>query len=297
MLPLAPHRAKETYPTGTSETMTLHLSSAARGKTIFTVLAAPATLARTALAVSLLTLAACSPAPVATGTNDPHEAANRKVHAFNRGVDKAILRPASKAYAILPQPVERGVANFADNLDTPGDVINNLLQGRVGPAAQNSLRFATNTVFGLGGLFDTATALGLPGVETDFGETLHVWGAGEGSYLEVPLLGPSTTRDFAGTIVDLAANPVRLAVKESEANIATVAKAGSRLGDRARYSETVESVLYESADSYAQLRLLYLQNRRFELGQAADGAPSGAAEGAASADDSFVDPYEDPYGQ
>lgn len=262
--------------------MTLHIVSALRGKAFIA-----------AAGFALTALTACAPAPQASGINDPHEATNREFHQVNRAVDRAILRPASKAYSILPQPVERGVANFANNLDTPGDVVNNLLQGRVGPAAQNSLRFATNTIFGIGGVFDTATALGLPGVETDFGETLHVWGAGEGAYVEVPLLGPSTTRDFAGTIVDLAANPVRLAVPQPESSISTVAKAASRLGDRARYSETVESVLYESADSYAQLRLLYLQNRRFELGQS-DGT---AQDGATGADDGFVDPYEDPYGQ
>lgn len=262
--------------------MTQTIRSAQRGKSFCA-----------ALGLALLALTACGPAPQASGINDPHEATNRKFHEVNRAVDKAILRPASKAYAILPQPVERGVANFADNLDTPGDVVNNLLQGRIGPAAQNSLRFATNTIFGLGGLFDAATVLGLPGVETDFGETLHVWGAGEGSYIEVPFLGPSTTRDFAGTLIDLAANPVRLALPQPEASISTVAKAGSRLGDRSRYSETVESILYGSADSYAQLRLLYLQNRRFELGQT-DGITE---DGATGADDGFVDPYEDPYGQ
>lgn len=257
--------------------MTQTICSAARGKAI-----------SAAIGLALLALTACGPAPQASGINDPHEATNRKFHEVNRAVDRTILRPASKAYAILPQPVERGVENFANNLDTPGDVVNNLLQGRLGPAAQNSLRFATNTIFGIGGLLDAATALGLPGVETDFGETLHVWGAGEGTYIEVPFLGPSTTRDLAGTLVDLAANPVQLALPQPEANISTLAKAGSRLGDRARYSETVESVLYGSADSYAQLRLLYLQNRRFELGQTDGTAPGGTNDG-------FVDPYEDPY--
>jgi phospholipid-binding lipoprotein MlaA len=259
--------------------MTPNIRSAARRCALFA-----------ASGLALLALTACAPAPQVSGIHDPHEAMNRKFHAVNRAVDRVILRPASKAYAVLPQPVERGVANFANNLDTPGDVVNNLLQGRVGPAAQNSLRFATNVIFGLGGVFDTATALGLPGVETDFGETLHLWGAGEGAYVEVPFLGPSTTRDFAGTLVDLAANPVRLAVPQPEADIATLAKAGSRLGDRARYSETVDSVLYGSADSYAQLRLLYLQNRRFELGQTDGAAQDGGNDG-------FVDPYEDPYGQ
>ena len=234
-----------------------------------------------------LLLTACAPAPVAQGINDPFEAQNRKFHAFNRGLDRALVRPAADAYSILPEPVERGVANFATNLDAPGDVVNNLLQGRVAPAAQNTLRFAVNTIFGIGGLFDTATALGLPAAPTDFGETLHVWGVGEGNYTEVPFLGPKTERDLVGTIVDIAANPVRLALPNPESGYATVASVASSLGDRARYSETVDSILYESADSYAQTRLLYLQNRRFALGQTADDASG----------DAFVDPYEDPYAQ
>lgn len=238
-------------------------------------------------------LTACGPAPVASGINDPNETSNRQVHELNRTLDRVLLRPASRTYSILPQPVERGVSNFASNLDTPGDVVNHLLQGRIAPAAQNTLRFATNTVFGIGGLFDAATALGLPGIKTDFGETLHVWGVGEGAYVVLPALGPSTTRDAVGTVVDIAANPVRLVVSQKYRVVPTLAKVGSMLGDRAQYSDTVESVLYESADSYAQLRLLYLQNRRFQLGQAA-----GAADGAdAASDEAFLDPYEDPYAQ
>jgi phospholipid-binding lipoprotein MlaA len=103
-----------------------------------------------------------------------------------------------------------------------------------------------------------------------------------------------------GTVVDIGLNPVRLALPDREANAATVLRLFSRLGDRDRFSETVDSILYDSADSYAQSRLLYLQNRRFELGQ---GGPA-AAEGAADdgfidpyADDGFIDPYEDPYAE
>lgn len=236
----------------------------------------------TVLAASL---AGCATAPASQGVTDPNEAANREIHAFNRGVDKALVRPASGVYgSILPEPIKRGVSNFASNLDGPGDVANNLLQGRVGNAGQNTLRFAVNTVFGIGGLFDAATAIGLPGKPTDFGETLHVWGVREGNFVELPFVGPSTERDFVGIIVDVALNPVRLALPEPEATYATVAKLGSKLGDRDRYSEIVDQVLYDSADSYAQSRLLYLQNRRFALGQTAT-------------DDSFVDPYEDPYAE
>lgn len=232
-------------------------------------------------------LSACGPAPVATGVNDPYEARNREVHKFNRALDRAIVRPAANTYSILPEPVERGVANFAENLDAPGDVVNGLLQGRPGNAAQNTLRFAVNTIFGIGGLFDTASALGLPAKPTDFGETLHVWGVAEGTYTEVPFLGPKTERDLVGTVVDVALNPVSLALPSPESGYATVAKVGSSLGDRARYSDTVDSILYESADSYAQTRLLYLQNRRFELGQTAG----------ETTDEGFVDPYEDPYAE
>lgn len=232
-------------------------------------------------------LAACGPAPVAEGINDPFEAHNRKVHDFNRALDRTFVRPAADAYSILPEPVERGIANFAANLDAPGDVLNSLLQGRPAPAAQNTLRFAVNTIFGIGGLFDTATALGLPADPTDFGETLHVWGVGEGNYTEVPFLGPKTERDLVGTVVDIAANPVSLLLPSPESAYATGAKVASSLGDRARYSDTVDSILYESADSYAQTRLLYLQNRRFALGQTVDDA---SGEG-------FVDPYEDPYAE
>jgi len=127
----------------------------------------------------------------------------------------------------------------------------------------------------------------MAGKPTDFGETLHVWGAGEGAYVELPFLGPSTARDATGTLVDLVLNPIQLLLPPDEAMAATVTKLFSRLGDRDRFSATVESILYDSADSYAQARLLYLQNRRFGLGQA------GAAEGA---DGAFIDPYEDPYG-
>jgi phospholipid-binding lipoprotein MlaA len=242
------------------------------------------------MGVCALMLAACGPAPMASGVNDPNEAQNREIHAFNRGVDKVLLRPTANTYSsILPEPVEQGISNFATNLDAPGDVLNNVLQLRLGKAAENTLRFAINTTVGVGGLFDPATALGVAGDPTDFGETLHIWGAPEGQYAEVPFMGPTTSRDLVGVIVDVAVNPVRLALPQPESYYATGTKVASRLSDRARYSETFDSVLYESADSYAQTRLLYLQNRRFALGGAAGEADAG-----------FEDPYsdfEDPYAE
>ncbi len=244
-----------------------------------------------ALGAACAMLSACAGTPGADGINDPYEPTNRSVHAFNRGLDRTLLGPASKGYGVVPEPVQRVVGNVADTLDLPGDIANNLLQGRIDFAAQNTLRLAVNLTMGVAGIFDASTAIGLAGQPTDFGETLHVWGVGEGAYLELPFSGPSTARDATGTVVDLVLNPVRLALPEREATAATVLKLFSRLGDRNRFSETVESVLYDSADSYAQARLLYLQNRRFELGQ--EVAPT--AEGAT--DDGFIDPYEDPYAE
>lgn len=244
----------------------------------------------TAMAALALMLAACGPAAVPSGIDDPNEAQNRQVHAFNRAVDRNLLRPTATTYSsVLPEPVERGISNFASNLDAPGDVVNNLLQFRIGKAAENTMRFAINSTIGIGGLFDPATALGVAGDPTDFGETMHIWGAPEGEYVEVPFLGPSTGRDVAGLVVDVALNPVRLALPQPEAGYATATKIASGLSNRARFSDTVDAILYESADSYAQARLLYLQNRRFELGQDASGADAG-----------FEDPYtdfEDPYAE
>lgn len=247
-------------------------------------------------------LSACAATPDANGINDPFEPSNRKVHAFNKGVDRALVGPAAQGYGIVPEPVKRAVGNVADTLDLPGDIANNLLQLRLADAGQNSLRLAINLTFGLGGLIDVSTEAGMPGKPTDFGETLHVWGVGEGPYMELPLAGPSTARDTVGMLADIALNPVRLALPTKEANAATILKLFSRLGDRDRFSATVDSLLYESADSYAQARLLYLQNRRFQLGQTAgeavstdDGFIDPYADGAT--DDAFIDPYEDPYAQ
>ncbi len=234
---------------------------------------------RMAAAAAGLVLAGCAAPPPPAQPYDPGESQNRATHAFNKGVDRALFAPAAGAYdAVVPAPVQQGVANFADNLDLPGEVVNGLLQGRPGRAAENALRFVVNSTVGIAGLFDPARAMGIEGRPTDFGETLHVWGVAEGAYQELPLLGPSTDRDTLGRLVDFAMNPVRLALTDEARTAATVAHGGALLGDRARYADTVESLLYESADSYAQARLLYLQNRRFQLGQG-------------GGEDDFVDPY------
>lgn len=204
----------------------------------------------------------------AAGLNDPYERANRSVHKFNRGLDRAIVRPAGRGYtAILPDEVEDSIGAFASNLGEPSNALNGLLQGNFKRAGIATSRFMINSVLGIGGLADVASEFGVPRADTDFGETMHVWGVGEGAYLELPVVGPSTQRDTVGIIVDLVINPLNFELDAPEEYYGTVAGAAARLGDRGRFTDTVDAILYESADSYAQSRLIYLQNRRFDLGQ------------------------------
>lgn len=233
---------------------------------------------------ALLTMAACTRDPGTAAFNDPFEAQNRAVHDVNAEVDRLLLRPTSQVYESgLPKPVQQGISNFSDNFETPGMMVNNLLQGDVEHLVENTFRFVINTTIGIGGVMDAADAIGMGRTSTDFGETLHVWGVQEGAYLELPFYGPSTERDAAGLLVDLVLDPLGFVLPKPEKYLGTITKLASKVGDRGRYSDTVDSILYESADSYAQARILYLQNRRFELGQE---VPS----------DTF-DPYEDPYAQ
>ncbi|MBO6774168.1 MAG: VacJ family lipoprotein [Marinibacterium sp.] len=213
---------------------------------------------------------------------DPYEVNNRGTHAFNLEVDKLLFRPAAVGYTnVVPDPIEDSFNAFARNLGEPGDFVNSLLQGRPDVAGVSLFRFVINTTIGFGGLADAATDFGIPETDTDFGETLHVWGFGEGAYIELPFYGPSTTRDAVGVVADLFTNPVSFTFTRAFENPGFYAEIVERLSDRGRYSSTVDSILYESADSYAQARLIYLQNRRFEL-EALD-------------DSAYIDPYDDPY--
>ncbi len=213
---------------------------------------------------------------------DPYEATNRGTHAFNVGVDRLLFRPAATGYTkFVPDPIEDSFNSFARNLSEPGDFVNSLAQGRFEVAGISLVRFLMNSTIGFAGLADPATDFGIPETDTDFGETLHVWGFGEGAYIELPFYGPSTTRDAVGVIADLFTNPLSFSFTRALENPGLYAEIVERLSDRGRYSDTVDSILYESADSYAQARLIYLQNRRFDL----EGTDTSA----------YVDPYDDPY--
>lgn len=227
------------------------------------------TLARILCAPLLFALAsACAAPQPGQVINDPYEDSNRINHAFNKGLDRAFLRPTGAVTSSVPDEIVRPVANFADNVGLPGAVLNGLLQGDIPGAGTNTMRFVLNTTVGIGGLLDPAGAIGLEEQSTDFGETLAVWGVREGAYVELPLFGPSTERDAVGILVDLVIDPLDRFGTPPQLRYGTatrLATLGIRRGD---FMETFDSVLYESADSYEQARLAYLQNRRFELGEA-----------------------------
>ena len=229
-------------------------------------------------------LSACTPAPVAQGHNDPYEVANRK--RFERAVqsDRKMLRPVAHAYGeVVPAPLRQIVSNVSANLSLPSSIVNNILQANVEDAIVNTFRFAFNSTIGLGGTLDPASLLEVHARESDFGETLHHWGVSEGAYLVVPLVGPSTERDAVGKVVDLFTNPLSYVVPTPESYAMPVSGALDKLGSRYRFSTTVDSVLYDSADAYSQSRLLYLENRRFTLG--------------GGAEDDYFDPYENTYSE
>lgn len=237
---------------------------------------------------ALLPLLAACAAPAATGIHDPYEAANRRVHAFNVGVDAQVSKLTGGSDTATPtgrvSPKDElliTAANITSNLSLPGKVVNHLLQGRPDAAAKNALRFGINSTLGLGGIFDPAGMdFALPETDTDFGETLHVWGVGEGAFVMLPILGPTTERDLAGRVVDFVIDPVGNWIQEPrDKNGLRALKVIAKVGERGRFAGTVNSILHQSADSYAQLRLIYLQKRRHDLGQ--------------TSEDDAYDPYAD----
>lgn len=166
---------------------------------------------RTAKALVVATLAAvlaaCAIAP--PRTDDPLQGFNRKMYKFNSAADKLAIRPVAKAYVKVTGPKERVlISNFFANLRAPVTIINEVLQGRPGPALQSTGRFVINTSVGFLGFFDPASDMRLPAHTTDFGVTLARWGVPEGPYLVLPLIGPTTARDVWHLPVDSYFDPL-----------------------------------------------------------------------------------------
>jgi phospholipid-binding lipoprotein MlaA len=217
--------------------------------------------------IAIALLSACTAPQPGAEFNDPYEASNRAFYDISVTLDRIILRPAGQVAAALPMEITGPVSNFADNVGLPGMVANGFLQGDIAGMGTNTMRFLINTTIGIGGLFDPAGAIGLAEESTDFGETLAVWGVPEGAYLVLPLFGPSTERDAVGTLVDLLIEPLQSVGTMAQIDFAMGAKIADRAISRGAFMDTIDGILYESADSYAVARLAYLQNRRFELGE------------------------------
>ncbi len=196
--------------------------------------------------------------------NDPYEDFNRAMFSFNQELDRVILRPLAEGYRfVVPEPARDIVKNFLDNLRTPVVLANDLLQGKLGRAGITTTRFLFNSTFGIGGLMDIAGQLGMEGHVEDFGQTLGVWGLGEGPYLVLPFLGPAPPRDATGLVVDRFFDPVTY----SDIGLAyTFGRTATRVVDtRARNIETLDEIEETSIDYYATVRSLYRQRRKDEI--------------------------------
>ena len=223
------------------------------------------------LAVALLALATgCATVPAGTAVVnpvDPWEAWNRKVFSFNEAVDEAVLKPVAQAYrAVVPPMVRTGVSNFFGNLGDVWSAANHLLQGKLGSGLEMGMRVLSNTLFGLGGVLDPATEMGMTRRSEDFGQTLGVWGLPAGPYIVLPLLGPSSLRDTAGKPLDRYAGSPSLFIDTNAYAIASL----QLVNVRAELLATTKLLDDVSLDKYSFVRDGYLARR---LDQVYDGAP------------------------
>jgi phospholipid-binding lipoprotein MlaA len=212
--------------------------------------------------LSVLGLAAALAAPgmanAQEAQSDPWEGFNRDMFAVHESVDQAVLEPVARGYrAITPRPVRRGVLNFLRNLRAPVIFVNDVLQGEVGRAGTTAARFGVNTTIGIAGVFDPATNMGLERHDEDFGQTLAVWGVDSGPYIFVPLLGPTTVRDGAGRVVDIALDPLTWAEFDDVDKVRVGRTILAGVATRELVLETVDDIRRDSLDPYVTIRTSY----------------------------------------
>ncbi|MCE1239245.1 MAG: VacJ family lipoprotein [Azonexaceae bacterium] len=195
---------------------------------------------------------------------DPYEGFNRSMFAVNEALDKYAARPVAQAYdAAVPLPMKVGVGNFFGNVGDLWVGANSLMQGKVGDAGSDFGRLLINSTVGIFGLFDVASELGLERHDEDFGQTMAVWGVGDGPFVFLPVIGPRTTRDTAGWAVDfVAADPVGYFRPVSARNSAVVLRS---VDVRASLLPADKIVEEAALDKYAYLRDAYLQRRRNQI--------------------------------
>ena len=191
---------------------------------------------------------------------DPWENWNRKVFAFNEGLDEKILKPVATAYSkVVPQFVRRSVDNFFANAADGWSAVNNVLQGKPEPAFSDVVRFTTNTVIGFFGILDIATEFGLEHHYEDFGQTLGRWGFGAGAYIVWPLLGPSTVRETIALPLDRTASPA-LYINDGRYQFGVIGL--QIINTRANLLGASKVIDDIALDKYTFIRDAYLQRRR-----------------------------------
>ena len=213
-------------------------------------------------------LSACASLNGPPDPHDPWERFNRSMYAFNDKVDRAVLKPVAKGYRfITPDPVEKGISNFFSNLGDVPVIANDLLQFKLLQALSDTGRLIVNSTIGIAGLFDVASHIGLKKHDEDFGQTLGRWGVGNGPYLVLPLLGPSSVRDGIGTAADFQLNPIDEIDDNGTRNKLYTLNIISTRAGLLEAGEILDEAAY---DPYTFLREAYLQRRR---NQVYDGNP------------------------
>ena len=207
-------------------------------------------------------------APAASNPIDPWEAWNRKVFAFNEVVDENLLKPVAEGYKkVVPELVRTGINNVFGNIGDAWSAVNQLLQGKVHHGLDMGMRVLTNTLLGLGGVLDPATEFGLVRRSEDFGQTLGKWGVGQGPFLVLPLLGPSTVRDTTGLLVDRQVSASTLPPTEAGRYSVTALEV---VHGRANLLSATGFISSIALDKYSFFRDAYLSRR---LDALYDGAP------------------------
>jgi phospholipid-binding lipoprotein MlaA len=227
------------------------------------------------LSFLLLLAAICSGCATGPNKQDPLEPMNRKVHAFNKSLDSAILKPVAKGYVkVIPGPARTGISNFYRNLGMVVNTLNDALQLKFRKVPEDIMRFSVNLVFGLGGFFDVATEMRIPYNDEDFGQTLGHWGVGSGSYLVLPFFGPSTIRDGLALPVDIYVSPAYDGVNNEGLRWGLIVLYA--IDTRANLLDAERFLSEAAIDEYSFLRDTYLQRRDYLI---RDGAAPAAKDG------------------
>ena len=203
---------------------------------------------------------------------DCFEKLNRATFSLNQGLDKAIIKPIAKGYRKLPDPIQKGTSNAVKNISTLVTIPNNVLQGDIKTAAINTGRLIVNTTIGILGFVDVANKMGFPKyVKEDYGQTLGAWGVGPGCYVVLPILGPSTVRDTAGSFVNVfGGDPWYNASTHGNNEFLSerlylTSKALSGVEFRANNIDSINNLQMNSIDFYASVKSLYLQDRENKI--------------------------------